>query len=218
MKAGDHPMSLIIVPFTLGPLENNVYLVANPETDEAAVIDPSFDSEVILDEVKQRKWKLKAIWITHAHFDHMAGAQAIASAFNPPLPVGLHSDDLQLWQAGGGSKEFDISIDAGPTPEMLFHHAQRLNLGTAAFEVRHTPGHTPGHVIFYCPEVSAAFVGDLIFYHSIGRADLPYSDPDLLLESIRTQVLTLPPNTRLFNGHGSATTVQEEMQNNPFLS
>lgn len=210
-------MALSIVTLVLGPLANNVYLIADTDTEEAAVIDPAVHSPAVLKEAQQRNWRITRIWITHAHFDHIAGAEKLASAFNPRLPVGLHAADLPLWRAGGGAPDFGFDMDAGREPEMPFYHEQRLTLGGVSFQVRHTPGHTPGHVIFYCAEAGVAFCGDVIFYHGVGRSDLAHSDPDALLQSIRTQVLTLPPYTRLLSGHGSATTVQEELDHNPFV-
>lgn len=210
-------MTLEIIPFQLGPMQNNTYLVADTETGEAVVIDPSFDSEVVLAEAQQRNWEIKGIWLTHAHFDHIAGLKLIAESHHPPLTIGLHPNDLPLLQQGGGSREFGLKIDPGPKPTLSFDHDQMLNIGHQVIEVRFTPGHTPGHVIFYSSEAGAALVGDLIFYHSVGRTDLPGGDPVALIQSIHTQVLTLPPKTRLLSGHGPETTVEEEKENNPFL-
>lgn len=210
-------MPIEIVPIQLGSMGNNTYLVGDPESGEAVVIDPSFDSEIVLTKTEQRGWKLTAIWLTHAHFDHIAGVKTLAEAFEPHLPVGLHPDDIPLFQQGGGSRTFDIQIDAGPRPTIHFEHEQVLRLGKNYLEVRHTPGHTPGHVVFYSAEAQVVFCGDLIFYHSVGRTDLPGGDLAALLQSIYTQILTLPPETRLLSGHGPETTVEEESAENPFL-
>lgn len=210
-------MPLEIVIFELGPMQNNTYLLADSETGQAVVVDPSFDSLAVLEEVKRRGWELKAIWLTHAHFDHIAGVKAMAESSQPPLPVGLHPNDLHLFQQGGGSRNFGVQVEPGPKPSQYFDHEQVLYLGNQMIEVRHTPGHTPGHVIFYSPEAGAALVGDLVFYHGVGRTDLPGGNLEALLQSIHTQILTLPPQTRLLSGHGPETTVAEEMENNPFL-
>ena len=100
---------------------------------------------------------------------------------------------------------------------MLLAHRQSLTIGEILVEVRHTPGHTPGHVVFYAPSAGVVFCGDLIFYGSVGRTDLPGGNHRQLIESIQAQILSLPPQTRLFSGHGPETTVGDEIANNPFL-
>lgn len=210
-------MPLEIVPFVLGPMENNTYLLADSESGQAVVIDPSFDSQILLDEVARRSWKLQAVWLTHAHFDHIAGVRLITSSAEPTLPVGLHPYDLPLWRDGGGARMFGIDVEAGVEPALNFSHGQSLQLGSHSIEVRHAPGHTPGHVIFYLPENGAALVGDVIFFRGIGRTDLPGGSLRELLQSIRAQVMTLPPETILFSGHGAKTSVADEQRENPFL-
>jgi hydroxyacylglutathione hydrolase len=210
-------MPLEIVSIQLGPLENNSYLLADPIIRQAVVIDPSFESRIILEEASRRDWRISAIWLTHAHFDHIAGIADLQLDRETPLPVGLHRSDLPLWQQSGGARLFGLEIDPGPVPTLEFTHGQILRLGEQSLEVRHTPGHTPGHVIFYSHENSAAIVGDLIFYRGVGRTDLPGGNHSVLLHSIREQILTLPPSTRLLSGHGAETTVEEERDFNPFL-
>jgi hydroxyacylglutathione hydrolase len=209
-------MSLAIVTFTLGPIENNSYLLGDDQNKEAVVIDPSFESENILEEARKHDLNIKAIWLTHAHFDHIAGV-SIAYKFKPVLPIYLHPEELTLYQNGGGGKRLGFQINPGPEPSVLLSHHQILNVGDHNFEVRHTPGHTPGHVIFYSSEQQLAFCGDLIFYHSVGRTDLLGGNQQTLLTSIYKEVLTLPENTILFSGHGPETTVLEEKNFNPFL-
>jgi hydroxyacylglutathione hydrolase len=203
-------MLLDIVTLQLGAMENNTYLVGDSETNQAIVIDPSFDSEIVLEEAARHGWNLTAVWLTHAHFDHIAGVKRIVDAFQPPLPVGLHPDDLPLLRKSGGSPMFGIQVDPVPPPAIHFDHGQLLRLGNQLIEVRHTPGHTPGHVVFYDAESGVVFCGDLVFYHGVGRTDLPGGDYRALLQSIHTQIFTLPPDTRLLSGHGPETTVREE--------
>jgi len=210
-------MSLEIVPFTLGPAQTNAYLIADPETAEAAVIDPSWDGHLILAEAQKRGWRIGHLWYTHAHFDHIGGAAAIADALNPLPLVALHPEDHVLWRAGGGGRMFGLAIDPGPEPSIDFIHGQILRLGSNIFEVRYTPGHTPGHVVLYCAGESVCFCGDLIFAHSVGRTDLPGGNWDTLVRSIREQIYSLPENTRLLSGHGPETTVGEEKVSNPFV-
>ncbi len=208
---------LEIVSFTLGPVQTNAYLVADSETRDAAVIDPAWDGHVILAEAQKRNWRIAHLWYTHAHFDHIGGAGAIADALNPLPLVALHPNDHVLWRAGGGGAFFGFDIDPGPEPTIDFYQGQILRLGSVEFEVRFTPGHTQGHCILYVASEKVCFCGDLIFAGSVGRTDLPGGDWDQLVEGIKTQVFTLPDATRLLSGHGPETTVGEEKVSNPFV-
>lgn len=208
---------LEILPFTLGPVATNAYLVADPETKEAAVIDPAWDGHIILKAAQERGWRIGHLWFTHAHFDHIGGAAAIADALNPLPLVALHPDDHVLWRAGGGGSVFGFDIDPGPEPTIDFYQGQILKLGSNEFEVRHTPGHTKGLCVLYVANANVCFCGDLIFNGSVGRTDLPGGDWDTLVESIRAQIFTLPDETRLLSGHGEETTVGAEKRHNPFV-
>jgi hydroxyacylglutathione hydrolase len=208
---------LEIITFTLGPVSTNAYLVADPDTKEAAVIDPAWDGHIILKAAQDRGWRIGHLWFTHAHFDHIGGAAAIADSLNPLPLVALHPDDHVLWRAGGGGAKYGINIDPGPEPTIDFQQGMKLQLGSNEFEVRHTPGHTKGLCVFYVASEKVCFCGDLIFNGSVGRTDLPGGDWDTLVNSIRTQIFTLPDETRLLSGHGTETTVGEEKQYNPFV-
>ncbi|HQV95771.1 MAG TPA: MBL fold metallo-hydrolase [Anaerolineales bacterium] len=223
---------LEIVSFTLGPAQTNAYLVADSETKEAAVIDPAWDGKIILDAAQKRGWRIGHLWYTHAHFDHIGGAAAIADALNPLPLVALHPNDHVLWRAGGGGAYFGFDIDPGPEPTIDFVHGMKMRLGSVDFEIRFTPGHTTGHCALYVPAPapraersdplgersrSVCFCGDLIFASSVGRTDLPGGDWDALEKSIREQIFTLPDDTRLLSGHGPETTVGEEKRSNPFV-
>jgi len=210
-------MPLEIVSFTLGPVQTNAYLVADSATGDAAVIDPSWDGEIILRAAQKRNWRIAHLWYTHAHFDHIGGAAAIADALNPLPLVALHPSDHVLWRAGGGAAAFGIDIDPGPEPTIDFMHGMLLRLGDAELEVFYTPGHTPGHVVLYCASQHLCFCGDLIFSGSVGRTDFPGGDPAALAASIRSYIYTLPDETRLLPGHGPLTTVGKEKASNPFV-
>ena len=208
---------LEIVTFTLGPVMTNTYLIADPQTVEAVVIDPADEGKTIVHAAGKRGWRIGNIWLTHAHFDHLAGAGGVADHLDPPPPVALHPEDYVLWRMQGGAPLFGMRIDPGPEPTVDLKHGQQLHLGGNLFEVRHCPGHSRGHVVFYCAEQKVVFCGDVIFNESIGRTDLPGGDYDTLIRSIHTQILSLPDETRLLSGHGPETTVGYERLMNPFL-
>lgn len=205
------------IPLVLGPVATNAYLIADATTGEAAVIDPAWDGQVIVAEAQARGWRIGQIWITHAHFDHIGGVGAVLAGYTPPPLIALHPADLVLWRMKGGADLFGIPMEEAPQPDVLLQPGQILRVGTCAFEVRHTPGHSPGHVIFYSAAEKLAFCGDTVFAGSIGRTDLPGGDEETLMESIRRQILTLPEDTRLLSGHGEETRVGIERETNPYL-
>ncbi len=209
---------LEIISLTLGPVATNCYLIGDPETKEAAVIDPAWEGHIILAEAQKRDWRIAHLWYTHAHFDHIGGAAGVADGCNPLPIVALHSEDYALWQIKGGAQLFGIPLDdPGPEPTVDLCHGQMLKLGNNQFEVRHAPGHTPGHVIFYCENEKVLFSGDVIFQGSIGRTDLPGGSYETLMQSIHEQVLTLPDHVRILSGHMGETSVGVERKSNPFI-
>jgi len=211
-------MMIKIKTMQLGPVMTNAYLVADEATKEATVIDPAWDGERILEEADKSGWNIKQIWVTHAHFDHIGGVSAIVKGLEEPPVVALHPMDHALWQAKGGAPLFGMRFESDANPNLELTHGQVLQLGESSAEVRHAPGHTQGHLMFYFEKDKALFSGDVIFQGSVGRTDLPGGDWDTLLNSIQTQVLTLPDEVRIFSGHGLETTVGQERRTNPFLN
>ena len=207
---------LKIISLTLGPVQTNSFIVADTDTGDAIVVDPSWDGALIAKTAAEQGWQIKEIWLTHAHFDHIGGVAELVDALPEVPPVLLHSDDLDLWKKGGGAALFGFKIVPGPEPETLIN-GQILQLGKFSFETRHTPGHRPGHCAFYCADADILFSGDLIFYRSVGRTDLPGGDWATLEASIREQVYSLPDQTRILSGHGEETNVGDEKENNHFV-
>lgn len=206
------------IPLVLGPVGTNAYLLGDRECKQAVVVDPAWDGELIHEEATRLGWQIDQIWLTHAHFDHIGGISALVKVTMPKPEIALHPADLPLYSIQGGAALFGMHIDPGPGPSIRLKHGQQLNVGNIVFEVRHCPGHTPGHVVFYCAAEKVMFCGDVIFWGGIGRTDLPGGDYDTLMRSIHTQILSLPNETRLLSGHGGETTVGMEKQENPFLS
>lgn len=207
----------IIHTLILGPLENNTYLIADEETGQAAIIDPSFEREPIIDIINQYKYLPKYILITHAHFDHTVNAIALSDQFSPPVPIALHPSDLQLWENGSGAEYFGIQFKPDRRPDLNLYHRQKILLGDKEIEVRHVPGHSPGSLVFVLHPNQLVLTGDLIFYRGVGRTDLPGGNATHLTKSITSQIFTLPGNYQLLPGHGPSTTVAEEIRFNPYI-
>lgn len=212
-------MPLQITPLTLGPIGTNCYVVADSQTKAAVAIDPGWDAPQILSVADKQGINLQAIWLTHAHFDHIGGVAGLVQALN--IPVALHSLDLPLYRELGGAKLWGLPLEPGPEPmiklEEFVDSEKRLKIGDWEFEVRFVPGHTRGHVAFYQKESGVLFGGDVLFQGSIGRTDLPGGDYETLINSIRAQFLTLPDSTVVYSGHGPQTTIGDERRFNPFL-
>ena len=210
-------MPLQIKAFSLGQLQNNIFVIFDESTKEAIIVDPSFQNQPILDFVNESSLVVKLILCTHAHFDHIAGVALTAESLTPRPKIALNQKDLALWLDGGGSKHFNFLIKLPPQPDQFLTHGQILLLGKDQLEIREVPGHSPGSIILYIPSLKTALCGDAIFRESIGRTDLADGDHELLLSSIRAQVFTLPDETVLLPGHGASTTVAHEKRFNPYL-
>jgi len=207
-----------ILTLQLGPAFTNAYIIADEKTKNAVVVDPAWDGDKILAAAEERGWQVGQIWYTHPHFDHIGGVAALVKGLGVIPPIAMHPDDRWLWLEQGSAGLFGYTIDPGPEPSVSLQHGMKLKLADHEFEVRHAPGHTPGHVLYYCPQEKLVFVGDVIFHSGIGRTDFPGGDYKTLIESINSQVMTLPDDTRLLNGHGPETTVGQERATNPFLN
>lgn len=210
-------MAIKIIPFVLGPIENNSYLIIDLSSKKGAILDPSFDSKHILAEAEKNKFEITQIWCTHAHFDHISGINEIMPKLAPSTKIFLHPDDLPLWKESGGAKLFGFPFENHYVPTHLLANFDVIELGDTIIQTRFTPGHTPGHVIYHIPAENVVFSGDLIFRMSVGRTDLPGGNHLQLLNSIDQEIKTLPDETRLLSGHGLETTVGYEKKYNPFL-
>jgi hydroxyacylglutathione hydrolase len=208
---------LTIRTFTSPLFGQNAYIVRCAASGQQVAIDPGGEAAAMATAVQESGDPLFAIVLTHAHLDHIEGVAELAGRV--PAPVHLHPADLPLYSsAPQQAAMFGHRIQAPPPPDAELYGGQVLEFGECAFQVRHVPGHSPGHVLLYNAEAALAFVGDVVFAGSIGRTDLPGGSFGQLIQSIREQVLTLPDETRLLSGHGPETTVGRERATNPFLA
>lgn len=208
--------ALTIHTFTSKVFGQNAYLVRCDRSGEWLAIDPGGEADAMADLLEREGASLAAVVLTHAHLDHLEGVAELVGRV--PAPIYLHPDDRPLYDAAAEQAAmFGHRIRTPPPPDAALPGTGEFLLGDCAFELRHVPGHSPGHVLLYSEPAGAAFVGDVVFAGSIGRTDLPGGDYRQLMRSIREQVLTLPDATRLYSGHGPVTTVERERTSNPFL-
>lgn len=201
----------------LGPLQANCYLLVHEE--DAVVVDPGGDPEAILRHLEEEGLRLREVWLTHAHFDHVGGLAGLVMSAEEPVPVRMHPADLPLLErAAASAASWGIEIPAPPTSTEPLAHGEILRFGDDEARCLHTPGHAPGHVAFWMPRTGVVLSGDALFRGSIGRTDLPFGDQPTLIASIRGHLLTLPPDTTVLPGHGPATTIAAEARGNPFLA
>ncbi len=208
---------MIVKALTVGLLQENCYILGCEKTLKGVIIDPGDNARGILRAVQQEGLTIEKIINTHAHFDHVLAVNAVKAATKAPFY--LHAADLnvlrdvpervRLW--------LDSEVDPVDDPDEFLEHGQEIRFGEAILEVRFTPGHAPGHVVFVDQAGRQVFGGDTLFQGSIGRFDLPGGDGPTLLRSIREQLLTLPDDYVVHPGHGPATSIGEEREFNPFV-
>jgi hydroxyacylglutathione hydrolase len=202
-----------IQTLTVGPLEENCYLVIDESTNRAVLIDPGDEPARILAALDESGATLESIWLTHAHFDHLGGLAGIVRAH--PVPVYMHPLEAPLHEiAVDSALRFGIRIEAPPVPDRELAEGDRVQVGSQQLDVMHVPGHAPGHVAFHDDNV--IFGGDCLFAGSIGRTDLPFADRDTLDASV-ARLMTLGDELTLYPGHGRATTIGRERRTNPFV-
>jgi hydroxyacylglutathione hydrolase len=206
---------LEVVSLPNGQLSQNCYLVADRGTREAVIIDPGEEPSMFLAELDTRAWALRAIWLTHAHVDHIIGVGAVKQATG--VPIHLHPLDRRIYDA---LPQFGAwlgkELEPPPPPDVALEAGDRLGVGGLEFEVRFTPGHSPGSVSFVGHGM--VFGGDVLFSGSVGRTDLPGGDFATLMSTIHSQFLSLPDSTVVHSGHGPDTTIGIERLTNPFIT
>jgi glyoxylase-like metal-dependent hydrolase (beta-lactamase superfamily II) len=202
--------------FTGGDFLENAYIVTCEATGHVVVVDPGAAAPEIVDALADDAASVAAILLTHAHLDHVEGLEAIRAITD--APTHLHAADRPMFDnMPAQAAMFGLSSPSLDPPERELEDGQTLHFGSCVFQVIHTPGHSPGHVILHAEAQGLALVGDLVFAGSVGRTDLPGGDYQALFHSIRQHVLTMPDDTQLYTGHGPPTTVGRERTTNPFL-
>ena len=208
-------LNYLSIPVTA--FQQNCSIVWCDETRLAAVIDPGGDLDLLLAEIQRLGLTLTQIWLTHAHIDHAGGTAELASRLKLPI-IGPHRAD-QFWIDGlpEQSRMFGFPPCATFTPTRWLEDGDSVTLGNCTLTVRHCPGHTPGHVVFYSTEIKRAFVGDVLFAGSIGRTDFPQGDHDTLIASITQRLWPMGDDTVFIPGHGPESTFGRERKTNPHV-
>jgi glyoxylase-like metal-dependent hydrolase (beta-lactamase superfamily II) len=205
---------MMVTSATVGPFQENTYLVVDEETNRAVLIDPGDEPQRLIAMVEQSGATLDAIWLTHAHIDHVGGIAGVRRRWE--VPVHLHPDDLKLYaRAPQQAAMYGLPFDQPDPPDAELADGMTVSVGNLVFDVIHTPGHAPGHVIF--KHGDTVFGGDLLFAGSIGRTDLPFCDPSKMEESL-ARICELDDATVFHPGHGPRTTVGHERATNGFLT
>lgn len=210
---------LQVVSFTFNPFQENTYLLIN-EKKECWIIDPGMygadEERVMFDYITDHNLVPQQIINTHAHIDHVMGIDALKQKYK--IEFGMHTlEQPVLANAKGSAMLFGFSFGAVPVPDFFIKEREELSLGNDILEVRLAPGHSPGSIVFYYPAGKWVIGGDVLFQGSVGRSDLPGGNHEVLMNSIREQLYTLPDDTIVYSGHGPAMTIGREKISNPFV-
>lgn len=208
-------MKLGIIPVT--PFQQNCSLVVCEATNRAALVDPGGDLERLLDAVKRSGAILEKILLTHGHIDHCGGTAELQRTLGLPVEGPHVADRFWIDLLPTQSVRFGLPALDAFTPDRWLEEGEVTTVGELAFEVRHCPGHTPGHVIFFHRDARVAFVGDVLFRGSIGRTDFPRGDHATLIRSITTKLWPLGDDVTFVPGHGPTSTFGAERADNPYV-
>jgi hydroxyacylglutathione hydrolase len=208
---------MILEKLTVGPFQENCFIVGDEATGAGALFDPGDEAARIALAVEQTELEIAQIIITHAHIDHVGAVAALVDEY--ACPVLMHAEaEPMLRQLPTQALMMGLRFGKVPAVDGYIEDEEVVNVGGLAFTALYTPGHAPGHLAFYAAEEGLVISGDALFAGSVGRVDLPGGSMEVLMRSINGRLLTLPDDTRVLSGHGPETTIGEERRHNPFLA
>ncbi|MCI1248094.1 MAG: MBL fold metallo-hydrolase [Megasphaera sp.] len=207
-------MSMKYLTMVLGPISTNCYIVYDSDSRDAMVVDPAWDFQRIDKELKDHTLKLRMIYLTHGHADHIGALQEMRNYYDVPVYIGAGDIDLISNSKNNLSLFMGKKIEC-TSPDKIVHEGDTITLGSLSFNVLETPGHTPGGTSLYGHGV--VFSGDTLFRYSVGRTDLYGGSTQQLIDSINTKLMKLPDDTIVLTGHGPATRIGDECNTNPYL-
>jgi glyoxylase-like metal-dependent hydrolase (beta-lactamase superfamily II) len=205
-----------IVPVTA--FQQNCSLLVDPESRRAAIVDPGGDVTRILAKLDQVKAMPEKILVTHAHLDHAGAVATLAETLHLPIEGPHEGDQFWIDALAQQASMFGLPTAKSFKPDRWLHDGDQVTVGNITLDVRHCPGHTPGHVVFIHKPSKLAVVGDVLFQGSIGRTDFPGGDHETLLRSIKEKLLSLDEDVAFIPGHGPMSTMGEEKRSNPFVA
>ena len=207
---------MILEMLTVGPFQENCYIIGDEGTGEGALIDPGDEAARIALAVEQTGLEIGQILVTHAHIDHVGAVAALADEY--ACPVLMHAEaEPMLQQLPTQAKMMGLRFGKVPAVDRHIQDGEILEVGSLRLESLYTPGHAPGHLAFYVESEGLVLSGDALFAGSVGRTDLFGGDMEVLARSINERLLTLPEETTVYPGHGPRTTIGDERAYNPFL-
>lgn len=204
-----------IEKFVLGSMGTNCYLIINEETQELVIVDPATCPDYVVSHIKSNGYVPQAIFLTHAHFDHVMGIDGWVKEFG--IPVYLHEEEKKILEDPelNLSGLFGTSYSYGDVK--CLKDGQEMNIAGFSFKIIHTPGHTCGGCCYYCEEEGVLISGDTLFYQSVGRSDFPTGSMGTLVRSIKEKLFCLPDDVMVYPGHNDATCIGDEKKYNPFV-
>ena len=210
---------LQVTAFTFNPFQENTYVLSN-EKKECWIVDPGMmgndEDQLMFSFITEHELVPQQIINTHAHIDHVLGIDALKQKYR--IPFGMHRLELPvLANAKGSAMLFGIPMGAAPVADFFIPENESLQLGDDVLEVRLAPGHSPGSIVFYYAPDQWVIGGDVLFKGSVDRTDLPGGNHEVLMQSIKEQMYTLPDTTKVYSGHGPATIIGQEKKTNPFI-
>ncbi len=208
-------MKIEVLPVT--PFQQNCSIIICEQTNKAAIVDPGGEVDRIKQRLEELKVEPEKILITHAHIDHAGGTADLAEALDLPIEGPAEPDSFWIDKLADQSRMFQFPEAKVFEPTRWLNQNDKVTVGNIELEVKHCPGHTPGHVVFINHTNKIAWVGDVLFKGSIGRTDFPMSDHASLIQSIKDNLLTLEDDYQFISGHGPVSNIGSERRSNPFI-